>query len=166
MPESAGNCHEQGLTLIELLIVLLIVGILSSIALPSFVNQIERGRIEAATDDLVSALRLARSEAIQQNARVLVVGADGGGNPDADRNYANGWAVRLQDAEGVVDDADELLRVYEGFPEGVACAACSGEVVFNGMGEAITNSLSLQLLDGDETECINLSRSGGVITGC
>lgn len=157
MPESSFPSREQGLTLVELMIVLLIVGVLAGIALPSFVGLMERSRIESAASDLMSSLQLARSEAIQQNAHVRIVGLDADQSPDASANYANGWEVRM------LPEADNApTRVYaEGFPATVACANCVGEITFNGMGESL-QSIDFEFVDGEQTRCIKLYPSGGL----
>jgi len=45
--------HNQGFTLIELMIVVAVMGILASIALPSYKSYVTKSRAQAATSDLV-----------------------------------------------------------------------------------------------------------------
>lgn len=66
------NCREQGFTLIELIIALVIVGILVTVAVPTFNNFIKNYRISANADQLYYYLQYARSEAIKRNANIYI----------------------------------------------------------------------------------------------
>lgn len=61
-----------GFTLTELMIVVLILGILSSMALPSMQSLVENQRIKSASFEIFAALTYARSEAIKRNSNVTV----------------------------------------------------------------------------------------------
>jgi len=61
---------QSGFTLIELMIVVIVLGILAAIALPSFQSTLERRRLVGATDILYANLQYARTEAIKQNQAV------------------------------------------------------------------------------------------------
>lgn len=65
--------HERGFTLIEVMVVIVIVGILASIALPAYQNYILRSRAQTAGSDLV-ALALAIDNSYQRNLTYPVSG--------------------------------------------------------------------------------------------
>jgi type IV fimbrial biogenesis protein FimT len=62
---------QQGLTLIELMIVIAIIGILATLAVPSFTGLFEASRLKGAVETLTSDLSLARSEAIRKNQPIF-----------------------------------------------------------------------------------------------
>ena len=52
-----GNVLEKGFTLVELLIVVVILGVLSGIALPAFLNQQKLAKANAANTEVMQAAR-------------------------------------------------------------------------------------------------------------
>lgn len=149
MPELNSSYYDRGFSIVELMIAVVILGIIAGIGLPSFVGAIQNSRLNAAADDVVDALRYARSEAVQRNEEVRLTAAG---------NYSGGWSVE------VVDTA-EMLRSYDGFGNGVACAACVGEISFNsrGMLVNVADAGDLEVVhDNGNSRCITLTLSGGV----
>lgn len=74
----------QGFTLTELLVTLTVLGILVTIAVPSFSSMIATQATRNASFDLSSALSLARSEAVKQNATMTLSTAS---------TWATGWKL-------------------------------------------------------------------------
>ena len=74
--------------------VLLIVTVLAIAAGPSLASVIVAQRLRAAGTDLVSALLLARSEAIKRNASVRV-------RPAAGDDWTSGWVSTTADGEQI-----------------------------------------------------------------
>merc|ERR1712070_105750 len=56
------NLLEKGFTLVELMIVIVIVGILSGVALPTFLNQTSKAKVTEAQSKIASALKQAGAE--------------------------------------------------------------------------------------------------------
>lgn len=71
---------ECGVTLIELLVTITVLGIISTIAIPSFTTFIKNARLNTAVTDFQGALTLARSEAVMRRQNVSVcMSTDGSG---------------------------------------------------------------------------------------
>lgn len=75
----------KGFTLIELMITVTIMSILLTVGLPSFQSIIASSRLTSAANGMVSALQLARVEAVKQSKPVVIAKKNG--------NWQNGWVV-------------------------------------------------------------------------
>jgi type IV pilus assembly protein PilE len=76
MPSNRGTCaHASGFTLIELMIALIVLGILTAIAYPTYTEFVRRSRIVDATSQL-NDFRTRQEQAYQDNRRY----DDGAGN--------------------------------------------------------------------------------------
>ena len=109
------NHKNKGVTLIELLITIAIVGIFASIALPSFSKLIENNRISTATNELVANMMLARSEALKRGDTVTMC-------PSTDQDTCNatdpslGWVVFLDCTDSTDPNCQKvIIKVGDGF---------------------------------------------------
>lgn len=85
--------RSAGFTLVELIITLALVAILTMVAVPSFQNSIKNNRAATQSNELLSALSLARNESIKRNVRVTVCSSTNGATCAGSTNWANGWIV-------------------------------------------------------------------------
>lgn len=105
---------NHGFTLVELMITLAVVAILISLAAPSFQLAIQNNRLTTQVNNLVTALSLARSEAIKRGATVTVCKSNGGAACTAAGNWDQGWVVFTDPTTpGIIDNAADIIRVYE-----------------------------------------------------
>merc|ERR1711939_811476 len=59
---------EKGFTLVELMIVIVIVGVLSAVALPNFLGQQNKAKITEATSKMGAILKSAHAEYVYDNS--------------------------------------------------------------------------------------------------
>ena len=115
----------KGFTLIELLITLVIVGVLLTVGVPSLKTFMQGSQLVASTNELLSALHIARSEAVKSNARVTICSSSDGTSCSGSANWRDGWIVFVAATGDLVGAAaactaaggDCLLRVHDGFTD-------------------------------------------------
>lgn len=114
----------------EMITILALIGLFLAWAIPSLLELSRRVRVEAGANEVMSALRLARSTAVRLGVNV---GAKFYPLPSGEVSYAlyrdgDGDGVLTRDIEAGVDPAESLLRslghfgrtVHFGFPPGPA----------------------------------------------
>ncbi len=79
------SSRSTGFSLIELMVVLVLIGIMSTAALSGAQSMVQSMRVKTASQTLFYSLLLARSEAVKRNADVTITAASGGWN--------NGWDI-------------------------------------------------------------------------
>lgn len=89
----------SGFTLIELLVVLAVLGVLVSMAYPSFHSLIFNNKVLTFSTHYFRALHLARSEAVKRNATVLLCPYSASGNI-ANASWSQGWTVNIGTCNG------------------------------------------------------------------
>lgn len=112
----------DGFTLIELMLVVAVLGITVLIAAPSFQRAIHSNQLRTETSRLLSAINLARSEAISRNTIVSLCPSTyvTDGVASCSKTYADGWIVFTNgDRDRVVDQgSDKIVKAFEGLPQG------------------------------------------------
>ncbi len=123
LPASQLRAHAAGFTLIELLMVLIIAGILMSIAVPNMRTTAQNAQMNGNYSDLVGMFSQARTEAVTRNAPVAICPSTDGATCSGAALYETGWIMFVDDGAGggnasnrVLDGTEELLRVGEAMP--------------------------------------------------
>ncbi|HEY0661789.1 MAG TPA: GspH/FimT family pseudopilin [Lysobacter sp.] len=84
---------SRGFTLVELMVTLAVAAILLALATPSLAELLRRNRIAAANNELVTALNVARAEALRRGRPVTVCASADQRSCAASTNWATGWVV-------------------------------------------------------------------------
>lgn len=111
MQASTRPHRSAGFSMIELMTVLVILGIIAGIGLPSFLDVIARNRVVAQHNEVLAGLSYARSEAIRRNVPVAMC-ASNAAQTACQAAWDRNWLVwQDTDADGVVDGGEDVLQV-------------------------------------------------------
>jgi type IV fimbrial biogenesis protein FimT len=135
--------RQRGMTLVEIMISLTVLGILIMMALPSFSEALQNQQLRAASEALLNGLQVARGEAIKRNLPVQVVIGPG-----------TGWTV----TEASSGAAIQARSKDEGSPNAAVAISPAGatRVTFTPLGGVGAN------LDGSASIAqLNISNPGG-----
>lgn len=131
--------HSRGFTLMELMTALAVVGILVAITVPAFRGFAANSRNAAATNSLVTALNLARSEALRRSAVVRVcASADQATCSGAANGWTAGWLVYVDNNLNGAVDADELIQVWPALEGNLTAVGTASEVAYNALGMGLS----------------------------
>lgn len=128
--------RSRGFTLIELMTALLVLAILVGIAIPSFRDFAADSRMSSASSDLVTALNLARSEALRRSSAVHVCSSADLATCAGSFSWTTGWIVFADLDNDSVADANELLQTWTPLQGGVLMTSSTGRVIYDSMGMA------------------------------
>ena len=90
------NQIERGFSLVEMMVVIAIMAILTSIAAPAFQDIVVQSRLSSQTNDLIGTIQAARGEAIKRNRRVLFCSTSSATSSDCAGSWSF-WVVVTAD---------------------------------------------------------------------
>ena len=166
--------QAHGVTLLEMLMVMTIVGILLAVGIPSYQYVTNSNRIAAEVNGLVGDLQFARSEAIKEGLPVTVcVSTDGATCVAGLGNTAwnTGWIVYSDLNNNGAPDAGEVLRVTSGFPGAdTFTTTATSAVIFNregfatGLAGGAIFTLHATPTNTASTRCVSVTAMGQLAT--
>ena len=90
----------KGFTLLELMITVTVAGLVLSVGIPSFNNFVQNSRAVTHTNDMVTAINLARSESTRRSTRIELCSSTDGATCGGDNDWSTGWIIRrMSDGE-------------------------------------------------------------------
>lgn len=159
--------RQQGFTLIELVVVIVVLGVLAAVALPRFMNATEDAHTAAVKGTggaLAAGVALVRSQWELNRAKGVATphtNVAGFGNGLVDVDATTGWPLGLSATLNCIEVWDNVMQ---GSAPRVAAAAASGiDYVMTSDGTTCTYTYSL---DGRTTgqRTIAYNSSNGVVT--
>lgn len=170
--------RQLGVTLLELLVAITIMGVLAAVAVPAFSQMILSNRLTTAANDVVAALAQARLEAVRRNSTTQFcsnVAATNGAGALATACGSSGGAIYILNNGGTASKLRDALVV----PAGTGLASSGTGVMalqFGGQGLArrpgVTTPYNGLIADIQSTRisqnnqrCIYVT-SGSVISTC
>ena len=176
---------HSGMSLIEVLIGLVVIGILIAIGLPNMAIWLNNAQIRTAGETMLAGLTLARVEAVRRNqiVRFQLVSDLTSGCVIATSGTT--WVVSQDDPAGACDQAPsdaaapriiQTRSGSEGTPRAVVAAATAGTLHFNGLGRVSSPGGALNMtqlsisnpsggtcehVDGGDMRCLRIDISVG-----
>jgi len=139
---------NAGFTLVELVVAIAVIGILASIAIPSFSGMIANSKAKGIATDLYFDLAKARSEAVKRNMDVTMSPSDDG--------WKKGWNIYP------TNQSDNILENHSVSGANVSVSG-PGSVKYNSSGRiggSVSFDIEATVGSASANACVTVSLSG------
>lgn len=125
---------HNGLTLIELLITVIIIGIMASIAVPNFGTFVRNNQRSATYNNIAGTISLARMEAIKRSRTIIICGNYNGTTCANVDPLSPGWSSEIavlidENSNGTVDPEDTVLKRGTAIADSVVVRSSLGNAI-------------------------------------
>lgn len=139
----------KGFTAVELLITVLVVSILFSIAMPGLREIIQNNRAISLSTDMISAVNLAKTEAIKRGVPVSLCPAKDSTMSvcGTANDWNKGWIVFADpNANGTILNTSDKIAIQDSLMSGNNITSTITRITFSGNGFVTTGSGNLTLV--------------------
>lgn len=149
--------RSRGFTLVELMITIAVLVVLLAIALPNFQGTIRSNRVATATNEVISAIALARSEAIKNTRGGGVCPSSTG--TQCGGTWSQGWIVWSDaNGNGAFNAGETVLRYGQADSKMVIAATDGNPIAFNSRGLRRSSTAQVVTLRPDKCGSQQLQR--------
>ncbi|MDO8464628.1 MAG: GspH/FimT family pseudopilin [Gallionella sp.] len=166
------NCRhsQRGVSMIELLIGLVIIGILAAIGVPALGSWIQNGQIRVTAEAIQNGLQLARAEAVHRNTSVRFQLTTTTDNACALSTTNSNWVISLDDPTGACAStpsdtvAPRIIQIRpssEGSRNAVVGTTVQSTFIFNGLGRLTTAADTIAVSNPTGGACATIAAPNG-----
>lgn len=167
------NERQKGFTLVEVVVVMVVVGILTGIAIPTYLSWIPGIRLKSAARDLYSNMQLARIQALKDNVTVPVRFETGGDldpsndiyyyDTDGDGSYTAGeFRIRLNSYKNAVGFRVNNVPDIDDWNGNDAVTVNPTQISYTNKGTANSNSVFIENEDKTIIYSITVLTTGAI----
>ena len=141
-------CKSKGLTLIELIAVVAIAAIVLGIAVPSFQDLIRSNALATNSQQLISSVQLAKSEAISRNLPVVMCVRNGQqcAADTAGIGWESGWLIFVdENYDNDLNNGEEIIQLNDPLDNGQTLRTTVNSFTFQSNGRLQNAPLAMNL---------------------
>ena len=152
--------QQDGFTLIELMIALVIAAIVLAVGVPSFQGMMRTNRTAAQANEFGSALSLARSEAAKRGRNMVLCPSTDQASCTGGTNWASGWLLYVDNnGNGAIDGADTVFRVW-GKLSGNPTFSGPNQLAYRPTGDIVGGTTQFAYTVDEKQLCIRVNAVG------